>query len=171
MTESLSPEGTDLMKLDAKLIIGDFLKMKRLRSLIGRRRPSEPMIKIHSRKHEAFLPASLVRKIVEEASPKAFFPDNRAVRMDGGQLSDILEQMNLSDLPPHTRRSISEAIDVGIAAAALTFVGDVIIEADEETISLAAQKGASKGYASANLIMSIATDAALKSRRILSSAG
>ena len=150
---------------------GAFVRMMSFKSLFSDRQSTDQMVKVRSGRHEAALPLSLVRRIVEEASPNAFLPDKQAIRMDGGQLSDILKQMDLSDLPLRTRRSVSEAIDVGIAAAALTFVGDVIIEADEETISLAAQKGASRGYAGANLIMSIATDAALKSRRILSSAG
>src|SRR3546814_11012057 len=65
----------------------------------------------------------------------------------------------------------SDLIDVSTAACALTFAGDIIIEADEETIFLANQKGASVQYAGANLNMSIAIEAASKSRRLFSSAG
>ena len=150
---------------------GAFVRMMSFKSLFSDRQSTYQMVKVRSGRHEAALPLSLVRRIVEEASPNAFLPDKQAIRMDGGQLSDILKQMDLSDLPLRARRNVADAIKVGAAACALTFVGDVIIEADEETISLAAQKGASRGYAGANLVMSIATEAAAKSRRLLSSAG
>src|SRR3546814_13402784 len=78
--------------------------------------------------------------------------------------------MDVDAMSKQTRRAMVEAIDVSTAACALTFAGDIIIEADEETIFLANQKGASVQYAGANLNMSIAIEAASKSRRLFSSA-
>src|SRR3546814_12279659 len=85
--------------------------------------------------------------------------------MDAGHLFKILQQMDVDAMSKQTRRAMVEAIDVSTAACALTFAGDIIIEADEETIFLANQKGASVQYAGANLNMSIAIEAASKSRR------
>src|SRR3546814_2747305 len=109
---------------------------------------SDPMIKIRSGRHEASLPLSLVRRIVEEAEPRAFYNDVQVVRMDAGHLFKILQQMDVDAMSKQTRRAMVEAIDVSTAACALTFAGDIIIEADEETIFLANQKGASVQYRS-----------------------
>src|SRR3546814_8570341 len=66
--------------------------------------------------------------------------------------------MDVDAMSKQTRRAMVEAIDVSTAACALTFAGDIIIEADEETIFLANQKGASVQYAGANLNMSIRSE-------------
>src|SRR3546814_17676271 len=80
------------------------------------------------------------------------FPYTTRFRSDAGHLFKILQQRDVDAMSKQTRRAMVEAIDVSTAACALTFAGDIIIEADEETIFLANQKGASVQYARANQI-------------------
>src|SRR3546814_3378928 len=93
-------------------LIGAFVRIIPFKYSNAPRQPSDPMIKIRSGRHEASLPLSLVRRIVEEAEPRAFYNDVQVVRMDAGHLFKILQQMDVDAMSKQTRRAMVEAIDV-----------------------------------------------------------
>lgn len=131
---------------------------------------SEPMVMVRSDRNSAMLPASIVRRIVETAGPKAFHPDERYVRMSGAVFTDILEKIEAEHLSLRTRYAVIDACCVGWAAIVFTSVGDVVMEADEETVQIAKDKGASVGHARAHATMAIAMQAAAMTGRRLSRA-
>jgi hypothetical protein len=130
----------------------------------------EPMMKIESGLNEASIPLSLVKRIVEKAPAEAFGCSTDRIVMCGCKLIDVLEDIECEDMPLRTRYAVIESLRVAYAAAVFTFGGDVILEADRETIDLAYKRGSEQNFEYANAALENARLAASLSGRLYSGA-
>src|SRR3546814_15177807 len=79
-------------------LLGAFVRIIPFKYSNAPRQPSDPMIKIRSGRNEASLPLSLVRRIVEEEEPRAFYNAVHVVRVDAGHLLKIIQPMEVETL-------------------------------------------------------------------------
>src|SRR3546814_14632504 len=63
-------------------LLGAFVRIIPFKYSNAPRQPSDSMITIRSGRHEASLPLSLVRQIVEDAEPLTLYNDRQVVLMD-----------------------------------------------------------------------------------------
>jgi hypothetical protein len=151
-------------------ILGKIIRHMPFSHLIELLPVKEPMMKVVSGRNEAYLPLSIVKRIVATAPAQAFDRSTKEVRMDGGRLIDILEMIEGETMFLRTRYAVVDALCVGWAATIFTFVGDVTLQADQETIDLANRRGSEDGFARAEVGRQISKNAATLSNRLLSQA-
>ncbi|TLX16676.1 hypothetical protein [Rhizobium sp. MHM7A] len=127
-------------------ILGTVIRNMPFTHLIERLPVSEPLMEIASGRNKAYLPLSMVKRLVESAPSKAFAPSAGSVRMNGGDLINLLEVIECEPMPLRTRYAVIDALCVGWAAQVFTMLGDVTLEADQETLALANERGREDGF-------------------------
>jgi hypothetical protein len=90
--------------------------------------------------------------------------------MNGGDLIDLLEAIECEPMPMRARYAVIDALCVGWAAQVFTMLGDVRLEADQETVDRANERGREDNFKFARARFETAELAASMSGRPLSRA-
>jgi hypothetical protein len=117
------------------------------------------------------IPLSLAKMIVENINPSGIHSSLNSLNLDGGYVCNTIEK-TIRQMSYKDRIYLHFIDDMACESAAMTFVGNIIINVpDESLIAFANERGKTAGFKTSHAIFALAHEAAALSGRELSMAG